>query len=284
VDKHIDNSLRIPRAPNLVILKSIIIKLHNHDILENVQKNHGFNKKSFFVEYIKLLELLGWVQLKKDNLVITNKGEQIKLDLTLNSNSRQQNMNIIKPELLNFYPIQKFLREIFNFKKGYGEETNRCYHMNEIYEKYNNYRKISKIVSNREARLIVNWLSQINILESLPSFNPNDSDIKLCYHIIGYDISYLEFQKIIASPNLFNRIQNLYKKRSEWIEIPILRKCVCIQHNISKKQFDDNLIKFMEKNPHFFNLSKSTIMRTEVVNEGLKYEESHYFYIRINKG
>jgi hypothetical protein len=281
VDKD-TNDIRIPRAPNLEILKEIVIKSSDNEILTDIQKEHGFSKKSFLDEYVKFLKILGWIHPTKGNLLFSEKGKEIKQNLELRPDFSQEDIEIIRAEILKLPRIKNFLHGILNFENEKINERNKCYLLEDIYVKYNAYRKISKSACNREARLIVNWLLQLNMLESLPSFNSNFSEMKLCYHMIGNQMSYQDFQKIISNKEFFQKIQNEYQKRSNWIEIPILRKCICVQFNLSRKQFDDNLKLFIKTHPNFFNLSKSTIIRTEVVSEGLKYGTDIYFYIRIN--
>lgn len=286
MEKKFEHLFRVPRAPNLKILKSIMLKTDNK-IEYDINKFPDFTKKSFWAEYVKLLKILGWVNEEKEPFFLSQKGLTIKFSLQNNSNGSADDLGIIKDEILSLRLIRFFLKEIFDFNyetisNDYCKEKNKCYLLGEIYEKYHSYRNISKNTSNREARLIVNWLLQLGLLESLPSFDKNFSIVKSCYHIIGNSMNYQEFERIITNPEIFVKIQNQYKKRSNWIEIPLLRKWICVQYCISLAMFNENLIAVLQKNPNIFSLSKSTIIRTEVVNEGLKYDTDIYFYIRMN--
>ncbi len=279
IDKAVN---RVPRAASLLNLKKIMLYLKDEITINELMAICEIGKRSYFLEYLKLLDILGWAHYKNDFIISTSEGEVIKSKLSKTEFITDNDCQIIRREFLKLGFIRKFMLVVFNF-----DITNRrlssgvCLTKDEITKKYLEYRKVSQSVVERESRLIYNWLLGLKVLETLPIIDKYKDD-KVCYHVIGAEVSFEKFTKRIK-PTVFRAI-NGKRKPSEWVEIPKVRNLFCIENDISKSQFDKLFLAYIKKYPETFQLSTATTIRPEVEREGIKSNNSIiYFYVKLSE-
>ena len=223
---------RVPRAASISILKKIMLYLKDKIKINELMAICEIDKRSYFLEYLKLLDILGLVHYKNDLVILTSEGKVIKSKLSETKFISDNDCQIMKSEFLKLGFIRKFMLVVFNFDiTNQRLSSGVCLTKDEITNKYLEYRKVSQSVAERESRLIYNWLLGLKVLETLPIIDKY-KDNKVCYHVIGAEVSFEKFTNRIK-PTVFRAI-NGKRKPSEWVEIPKVRNLFCIENNISK--------------------------------------------------
>lgn len=269
------DNIRVPRAPNLTSLKSLFLSIDRHiiqkqDIYTKAAKVIGSDAKTYVEEYLRLLSLFNLIVNKKDFVELTDKGKKLmgKFDT---KNELTSNDKKIIIDLLSKLPIiQKFLLSVFGYdiKNNYLKE-NLTLSDNEIYLKYYEYRQTkSKKNTDREARYIFNWLQQVDLL----------------YHDLFIGEFYLTVREMDL-PLFNNELKKLYSsiknKKTNWIEIPVLRYYFCSKFNIHPDLFNKLLVDSIKYNINDISLEKGSLSREEVKREGLNMNKNIYFYIKM---
>lgn len=269
------DNIRVPRAPNLTSLKSLFLSIDRHiiqkqDIYTKAAKVIGSDAKTYVEEYLRLLSLFNLIVNKKDFVELTDKGKKLmgKFDT---KNELTSNDKKIIIDLLSKLPIiQKFLLSVFGYdiKNNYLNE-NLTLSDNEIYLKYYEYRQTkSKKNTDREARYIFNWLQQVDLL----------------YHDLFIGEFYLTVREMNL-PLFNNELKKLYSsiknKKTNWIEIPVLRYYFCSKFNIHPDLFNKLLVDSIKYNINDISLEKGSLSREEVKREGLNMNKNIYFYIKM---
>ena len=276
-----EENVRVPRATNLVKLKKLLLAIEGETKVNLLLPNSNFSKIHFF-EYLNLLKLLGWISFNNNFIILTMRGQKVQQKLNKNSDSdtlTDDDIGIFKKDFLRLNLVKNFLHNIFDADLSSGSYSQVAITKKDIEQKYAIYRNLSDAVAGRESRLIYNWLSNLGVIESLP-YIYNYGHYILVYHLVGKEINPSFFNKIF--PPFLNKLFENYKFPSHWIEIPLVRADFCIENNISKKQFDDLLIMYIEEGYDKVQLSTATSIRPEVEKEGLKMNNKIYFY--INQG
>ena len=274
---------RVPRASNLVDLKLLLLNFKEKQELKDLQNFDKFKKESYLVEYLKLLKLIGLIIDYKYYLSLTENGKEIKNIISSEDILTERDKEILKKEFLHLEIVARFLKNVFDFdiiKKYHTVE--RCLSKDDIKEKYLTYRKISESVAERESRLIYNWLLDLSVIESLRIIHNGNKRLSFCYHIIGNDLHFDEFNKKIKL-TIFKAMKDT-RKKSEWIEIPKVRNLFCIENSISKEQFDKHFIEYITKYPFKIQLSTGSLLRKEVETEGIEINNKLYFYVKLIRG
>ncbi|GCC09991.1 hypothetical protein IPdc08_00009 [archaeon] len=272
-------TLRVPRAPNLNNLKLLLSKVNKKQRIYDLMEISEFNKRSYLDEYIELLVVLGWVLKHENVLILTERGEEIKNKLDINTHILNSDVDLIRTDFMNIRFIDLFIKNIYNIDFSNNKLSQECLVKEEIIKRYNSYRDVSKSVAERESRTIYNWLLNLEVLGSLKSLSSKKERGYVCYYFCSKKISFNEFSKKIKLA-VFKAL-NGGGKKSEWVEIPKVRNLFCVENNISKSEFDGHLLKYNRENPKSFQLSPATFLRKEVENEGIKDKSKYYFYIRL---
>lgn len=273
---------RVPRAASISILKKIMLHLRDEITINELMAISKIDKRSYFLEYLKLLNILRWAHYKNELVVLTSEGKVIKSKLSKTEFISNNDCQIIRRNFLKLVFIRKFMLAVFKLDiVNQGLSSGVCLTKGEITKKYLEYRKVSQSVAERESRLIYNWLLGLKVLETLPIIDKYRDD-KVCYHVIGAEVSFEKFTKRIK-PTVFMAI-NGKRKPSEWVEIPKVRTLFCIENGISKSQFDKLFLAYIKKYPETFQLSTATTIRPEVEREGIKSNNSIiYFYVKLSE-
>ena len=275
-------NLRAPRASNLVDLKYLLINSQEKQEIQELLKIEKFKKENYLQEYIKLLSLLGFIYEDKYFFLLTNKGKSIKLKISKTDVLTDNDKEILKTDFLQLDTVRLFLKNIFHFdanKKSYPNDE--CLTKQDIKERYLKYRKVNDAVADRESRIIYNWLSGLGIIEPLHILDSKNKGFNVCYHIVGQNLNFDDFSKKIKLVTLEAVIDS--RQKSEWIEIPTVRNLFCTQNNISKNQFNNFFIEYVNKYPSVFQLSTANFLRKEVENEALEIRNKLYFYIKLTR-
>jgi hypothetical protein len=225
-------------------------------------------KRSYFLEYLKLLDILGWAHYKNNLIIFTSEEEVIKSKLSKTEYISDNDCQIMRREFLKLGFIRKFMLVVFNFDiTNQRSSSGVCLTKDEITKKYLEYRKVSQSVAERESR-------------TLPIIDKYKDD-KVCYHVISAEVSFGKFTNRIK-PTV-SRAINGKRKSSEWVEIPKVRNLFCIENDISKSQFDKLFLAYTKKYPETFQLSTATAIRPEVEREGIILNNGIiYFYVKLS--
>jgi len=279
--------LRVPRAYNIDDLTTIFKNIDDNQKFDNFVVSVNFYKISVLREYLNLLLQLKWIVLNYNRIKFTERGNDIRDALRINSNLTNDTKNEILKDFLSLDYVKKFLKEIFDFEDSAILLKGKCLTIPEMEAKYQSYRNISKTVANREARTIYNWLNYFEILESLAFVDDKKNCMNVCYHIITNELSFEEFAKQIVIAYL--KISNMNMKAGnlldvEWINIPTIRKFFCSQFYISKEKFDSFFKQYVEKYPGKFQLATGSLLRKEVERERIEINNRLIFYLRLTEG
>lgn len=271
--------LRVPRASNFNKLKKLFLTIDGYKNIDQIFLSTAlFKSKSHFAEYYKLLILLDWIIKFESKFLISNKGSEIKAKLSQVSELNDSDLEIFKNEFLKLFSVKTFLKNIFNYDLSNELPDNAfCLKKGEIEMLYNNYRGLSTSVVERESRVIYNWLTTLNIIESLNIYDKNYREV--CYHLTINKLSKMRFPSTLR--NIYFKILEDYKIRTEWIDIPVLRNKMCIENFISKQNFNDLLINYIQTNSNEIQISTGSYIRKEVENEGLNIKNKTYFYLKF---
>lgn len=276
-------NLRVPRASNLTYLKNLISISQEKQYVDELLNLDKSKKKTYLIEYLKLLDILGLIKQHKSLFVVTKKGMDLRASLSKTDSLDQNEIKIFKNVFLKLEIVKTFLINVFNFdvttmKYPSGE----CLSKEDINERYLLYRKVSISVAERESRIIYNWLLNLETIESFKNISGNNRGSTVCYSIVGRHMGFDEFSKKIKS-STFKAIKNS-RQKSNWVEIPKVRNLFCIQNNILKSRFDELFVEYVTKNQFSFQLGTGSFLRKEVENEGIYVKDKLYFYIKLTMG
>jgi len=279
--------LRVPRAYNIHELKKIVCGLEETQKIDDLIQKIEFLKTTHFNEYIMLLQQLGWITKKNDILRLTCRGKIIQ---EISNKSDKLSDDEKSEYLKDFFSldfVKKFMINVFEYDEKLLNNSKKCLTIPEIEEKYHSYRSIGKQASDRESRIIYNWLSALGLLESINFIDIKNNSINVCYHLVKNNISFEEFVKKIKIAYIKISNSNLQKGdllEVEWINLPTIRRFFCSNFNVSKEVFDANFKKFVEKYPNLLQLASGSLLRKEVEREGIEINNRIIFYVRLTEG
>jgi hypothetical protein len=279
--------VRVPRAYNISALKIIINALIDIQEIDDLISKLDFLKTTHFNEYLILLQRLGWVTKKTHILRLTARGKEIKNNF---KNSKELSDSEKKEYLKDFLLldfVKNFIVNVFDYDGEIKVSSTKCLTISEMEDKYQAYRQIGKQASDREARVIYNWLSTLGLLESINFIDTKKSAINVCYHLVKNQLTFEEFSKLIRIVYIKisnSNLQNGNLLEVEWINIPTIRRLFCSNYNISTDVFNEYFKKFVEKNSSVFQLASGSLLRNEVEREGIEINNRIIFYIRLTEG
>ena len=79
IDKAVN---RVPRAASLLNLKKIMLHSRDEITINELMAICKIGKRSYFLEYLKLLDILGWAHYKNNLIIFTSEEEVIKSKLS----------------------------------------------------------------------------------------------------------------------------------------------------------------------------------------------------------
>jgi len=280
------NPTRVPRADKLNLVRDILHILAKYGNVLTVNLLFAQTKEHFvppktevwkrdtFNEYITFLKRLKLAIVTPVIVRILERGES----LVGCSKYGQEELGdfekqIFKQLLLSYPPFRDFLSVTFcggqpfsNMKELF--ERSKCPRRTEMLKKY-------LIAYNqkddREARTMFYWGTQVGLIEfdgyhdSLFLVNPRNIDPDFFLHQLS---------------QACNETRDL---KTGIALIPEVRFRICCAQKISRRVFDDYLIRSFNEHPTNIELGKGSISRTEVVKYGITYNKNHYYYIRMAK-
>jgi len=270
--------MRVPRVSNIAELKNLLLIIENNTSLNEILQSSRIKTKISLREYLKLCSLLNWIVSEGKIINLTQNGAWIKSNFS-GDDGIESDKKILRQNFLQLSLVKIFLQNVF---ENNNNETNKCpvcLTKDEIESRYLKYRKISEIVVKRESRFIYNWLLDLDIIEALPVLAGLNNSVKVCYHMIGKQMTYEEYSQLIISESFLSQVFGS-NKPVDWIEIPTIRNKFCIRYCISIDLFNTYLKNFLITHPNDFQLSRGTELRNEVKKESLEINDKLFFYIR----
>jgi hypothetical protein len=275
---------RVPRADRLDLLRDILHLLAEFEgvsgkrrLLYETRQSMGKTEACLldaatFEDYLAAGQVMTLLEETGDAVSITEKGTSlVKMGLFGYPNLVQIEQVFFKNLILEYQPFRTFIN--VGFRKGFDFSNyqqilidDECPKRTELLR---NYMKVKNHSTDREARTLLGWSQQIGLVE----FDEYSQQYYLIRESpIDLDLFLKELYQI------YLQIRDPVKKLSL---IPELRATFCCSANISRKVFDETLLKLNELMPSKVQLGKASSSRDVVRKFGVHGKTFYYYYIKV---